>query len=227
MPLIPITELLITILSALMAAAFGFKIREDTLFDAPRRKRQERFKGDLLAAVTKNITGWEEISLLIQESTLSRSEVRQTLLSAFRDMTIAEEADSKTRLALKELIQRADDDEPFAEIPPTIAVRLDTLLAAEPEREGDIRLLAAAISDIVTTAAKDNRRQKILNYIGFAVGVLGLVVGVTGLIVTVRPTIISSLVSSTQQIEQIIPVSKLDAAPGSSSDPTPNNDVAK
>ena len=178
-----ITHLLnssIGVLLALLMGVFGAMI--PMLKDWADTNWKKRLREQLGKAIANDKLEPEDLIHLAERWNQDRRNVLSILRSMLAE-SISGEIDGLIDKSskLRELIKWHAEREPFAELPENIGIQLNTMKVQFPQSALNIGQLATSMSELYSTNKADLKKQKLLSFWGFLVGILGLLLSVASL----------------------------------------------
>lgn len=172
---------LTALVGALFAAFAGYFL---TFFTEYRTKQRRSCKTDIHQGIENGRLQWEDLEILGQRWKQGRTDIHWILSDLLHESLSSKDEKSKVLYEkVKELLKTEHDTEPFAELPESIRIHVESVSSRFRENGDEvIRPLAAAICDSIVEADRKSESQRKLTMWSFFVGIISLFIGVASLV---------------------------------------------
>jgi hypothetical protein len=169
------------LIGALMAAFIGYFISSITSIKTTQRRS---CKNDIKQGIENGLLQWDDLSILAQRWNQSRADMHWILSDLLHESLASK--DEKERVIyqkVKELLKTEHNTEPFAELPESIRIHVETVSSRFRENgEEVLRPLATAICDTIVESNKKSEGQRRFTIWSLFIGILSLLIGIASLV---------------------------------------------
>jgi len=141
---------------------------------------RKRFKKNLINSLNNDHNPtWPQVKIMAEANSVLNVDILRVLRFIVADILSGEsDLEAKHIPILEQYIEYYRRDEPFEQMPSDIKIHFERLKENENIKTETLQPLSAKICELLEIKSKENKTQKIINFLSMIVGVVGLIVAI-------------------------------------------------
>ncbi len=171
-------------LAILLGTAIGIAVGVGTYLSEMKERSEKPkeltvFRGELQQAISNEKATWERVKVLARRHSVTTYGIKNALDALVSQRLVdTNDSDEDVLNRTQELLRELETEEPFQGLPDDIQLHLQHIHEKLADNAHLLQPFARNLKDLLTERSVAQRRQRRVNYLSLAVGIVGLCVGI-------------------------------------------------